>query len=294
VRERPDILVLGGGGRQGDAWMTGLLAALEDTHGFDLRECEYFVGTSAGSIVAAKILSGRRLQRPNRGPLAPTTAGADSPGQSPLQNWGVNSAMALAAPFARLGLRLGTLPGEIARSATLKLLPVSPGEALDFGGGFPPESIRFDGRLRVVAVERRSGKRVVFGSPGAPQATVEQALTASCSLPLVFPPAVIAGREYVDGAIWSTTNLDIAPATRDAQVLIVAPMTGLQGPFSAAVRAAARAALLLEASAMKTRGARTRIISPDRDAARSIGPNLMSDANLERTHAAGYAQGLVL
>ena len=31
---------------------------------------------------------------------------------------------------------------------------------------------RFDGRLRVTAVDRRSGRRVVFGSPGAPRAAV--------------------------------------------------------------------------------------------------------------------------
>jgi NTE family protein len=286
---RPDILVLGGGGRQGDAWMTGLLAGLEDAHGYDLRECEYFVGTSAGSVVGAKLATGRRLRRPDV--VRPDTSGVGSASgeQSPLPNWAANSAMAIAAPFAQIGIRLGRAPGEKLRGAALRLVPSSASEALDFRGMFEQQ---FDGRLRVVAVDRVAGRRVVFGSPGAPPATIEQALMASCALPLVFPPAVIAGREYIDGAIWSTTNADVAPATRDAQVLIVAPMASLHGPFSAPVRAASRTALLLEASAMKTRGARARIISPNRHSSVLIGRNLMSDAHLPETHAAGYAQGL--
>jgi len=288
VVTRPDILVLGGGGRQGDSWMTGVLAGLEDARGISFADCDYFVGTSAGAIVATKLAGERRLHRPSE------RAGAVSGGQSPVPNWAANSAMAIAAPFALLGVRLGTLPGELARSAVLRVVPTSATDTLDFHGAFPPSSVRFDGRLRVVAVERLSGKRVVFGAPGAPQATVEQALTASCSLPLVFSPAVIAGREYVDGATWSPTNADVAPATREAHVLILAPMASLHGPFHKGVRALSRAAMLLEVSALKARGVRVRIITPDRDSARSTGRDLMSRDGLRETLAAGYQQGLGL
>jgi predicted acylesterase/phospholipase RssA len=51
----PDILVLGGGGRQGDAWLTGVLAGIEDSSGLSFARCEYLVGTSAGAIVAARL-----------------------------------------------------------------------------------------------------------------------------------------------------------------------------------------------------------------------------------------------
>ena len=57
---RPDQLVLGGGGTLGEAWLRSLLAGLEDETGWDLRECDAFVGTSAGSIVAAVLAAGRR------------------------------------------------------------------------------------------------------------------------------------------------------------------------------------------------------------------------------------------
>src|SRR5436853_581814 len=50
-----DALVLGGGGILGEAWMTAVLAGLEESGGFDARACTHFVGTSAGSIVAAPL-----------------------------------------------------------------------------------------------------------------------------------------------------------------------------------------------------------------------------------------------
>ena len=64
MRSRPDVLVLGGGGVLGLEWIMGVLSGIEDASGFDLRECEYLVGTSAGSIAAARLLAGKRPGRP--------------------------------------------------------------------------------------------------------------------------------------------------------------------------------------------------------------------------------------
>jgi NTE family protein len=284
---RPDILVLGGGGRQGEAWMTGVLAGLEDAHRFDLRACEYFVGTSAGSVLATRLACGQVLRRPGE-----HVVGSASGEQLPMPDWAAHSAMAIAAPFAQLGLRFGTRPRELVRSGALRLLPSSVGAAIDFGDAFGTDGGRFDGRLRVAAVDRASGRRVVFGSPSAPGATIAQALSASCALPLTFAPVLIDGREYVDGAIWSPTNADAAPVGRETQVLILAPMASIYGPFHAGVRLASRATMLVEAAALRARGAGARIISPDRSSSLQIGRDLMSDARLEQTRAAGYAQGL--
>ena len=52
--------------------------------------------------------------------------------------------------------------------------------------------------------------------------------------------------------------------------------------------------MLLEVSALKARGVRVRIITPDRDSARSIGRDLMADARLQQTIETGYMQGLSL
>ncbi|MGB8881506.1 MAG: patatin-like phospholipase family protein, partial [Solirubrobacteraceae bacterium] len=65
MRTRPDVLVLGAGGVLGEAWMMGVLAGIEDGTGFDLRDCDYYVGTSAGSIVAAHLIAGQPPRRPS-------------------------------------------------------------------------------------------------------------------------------------------------------------------------------------------------------------------------------------
>src|SRR3954452_15965304 len=56
--EAPDVLVLGAGGVLGEAWMAALLSGLQEGSGFDPRDCDHFVGTSAGSIVAAGLAGG--------------------------------------------------------------------------------------------------------------------------------------------------------------------------------------------------------------------------------------------
>jgi predicted acylesterase/phospholipase RssA len=109
---------------------------------------------------------------------------------------------------------------------------------------------------------------------------------------MIFAPTVIDDVEYVDGALWSPTNADVAPAHRDAQVLIASPMASSHGPFNAAVRALSRTAVHLEAAALTARGASVRIITPDRNSAVSIGSDLMRDARLSQTLEAGYDQGL--
>jgi NTE family protein len=146
-----------------------------------------------------------------------------------------------------------------------------------------------------VAVDRESGRRVVFGSPGAPDATVAQAVQASCSVPWIFAPVTIDGREYVDGGVWSNTNLDIAPAGRATQVLCLNPIMSLDIAMASAfglLRAIAGSTSAIEILALRSRGAKVRMIGPSHDIARVMGRNLMDAARREEVLAGGYAQGL--
>ena len=54
------MLVLGGGGILGEAWLTAVLAGIEQGDGFDPCACGSYVGTSAGSIVATALVAGER------------------------------------------------------------------------------------------------------------------------------------------------------------------------------------------------------------------------------------------
>src|SRR4051794_39844344 len=249
----PDVLVCGAGGTLGEAWMRGLLHGLEDGAGLDFRDCEHFVGTSAGSIVAAVLAGGHRPQAGDDaarrwGEAAPDDATAAPPG-------GLDLAGVLATPL----VVAGHVPGAgLLRAAALSVGP-RPSRRMDRVGGLIGRlGASFqDGRLRIAAVDRARGNRVVFGAPGAPPASVRDAVLASCSVPWIFAPVKIGGREYVDGGVWSPTNLDAAPAGRGARVLVLAPLLG--GPW-AAVRAASSAALRIET--LRLRG-RVQTIAPD-------------------------------
>jgi NTE family protein len=304
MQTRPDVLVLGGGGIAGIAWITGVLAGIEDGSGVSLSSCEYFVGTSAGSVVAAHLVSGSRLPRPDPGIDGALAA---RPDRAPKPNAFPNWALALGGPGASIGMRLTASPGAFARAAALRLVsserppigPVLEGTfpfgSLEAGGELSAAGGRtWDGRLRVVAVEQRTGRRVVFGSPGAPDATLDQAVQASCSVPWLFAPVSIGGVDYVDGGIWSPTSLDAAPARQDTRVLCLCPTASPHGPLPFAIRAASRAATLVEAAVITGRGGRAQLIAPDRHAAGAIGTRLMGRESAADVLAAGYRQGLTL
>jgi NTE family protein len=298
---RPDILVLGGGGVLGEAWMMGVLAGIEDATGFDLRQCEYFVGTSAGSMVAAHLIAGRTPRRPAQlgGDLALAGTGASnslaSVGARAVRRAG---AMALTAgsAFAPLALGLSAPGGALLRAGMLRALP-RPSETLeDLRRQVAASGARFDGRLRIAAVDRRSGRRVMFGSPRAPVCPVADAVAASCSVPWLFAPVRIQGRDYVDGGVWSATNLDGAPARLHTHVLCLNPTANIAGTHSmlALIRSVARSAVSIEAMALRRRGAAVQTVAPSMDAAAAMGTNFMDREPRERTLVAGYRQGLAL
>ena len=226
----PDVLVLGGGGVLGEAWMMGVLAGIEDATGFDLRECEAFVGTSAGSIVSAHLAAGQSPRRPsnidNGSPEEEATSepvdGLASAALYAAKRAGA-SAMAAGAAFAPLALGVAAPGGAVMRAAMLRRIPTPREDLSRLRNRIERSGARFDGRLRVTAVDRRNGRRVVFGSPRAPDVSVAEAVQASCTVPWLFAPVEIQGREYVDGGVWSPTNLDAAPAGRDTHVLCLNP-----------------------------------------------------------------------
>src|SRR3982750_3735216 len=73
MTDRGKALVLGGGGVTGVAWEIGLLHGLAE-HGVDLSDADLLVGTSAGSVVAAQVLSGVPLVDLFEAQRAPATA----------------------------------------------------------------------------------------------------------------------------------------------------------------------------------------------------------------------------
>lgn len=307
VRTRPDILVLGAGGVLDEAWMGGVLAGIEDATGFDLRRCEFFVGTSAGSLVAARLAAGQRPDRPKATPAAAppdaSPATARAPGPRAVSDRAVRIvrstgawAFALGSPLASAALGLAEPGGAVARAAMLRVMAEPTDTPVRVRRALTRIEAAFDGRLRIAAVERRHGRRVVFGQPGSPIATVEQAVEASCAVPWMYTSVRIAGCDYVDGSVWSPTNLDVAPARRDTHVLCLNPIAGLAGPHPAMrlARETARARMLLESQSLRARGAHVRLLTPDADSVSALARSRRARDPRARALAAGYRQGLAL
>ncbi len=194
-----------------------------------------------------------------------------------------------ATPFAPLALATTSPAGAVARAAALAAAPRGKRSMPGLGRLVDEAGAEFDGRLRIAAVNRKSGKRVMFGAPGAPPATVAQAVLASCAIPWVFAPVEIDGREYVDGGVWSPSEPRRRPRTPRHRGAVPEPD-----------RRAAPAQLRVErggagrvARAEGPRRAR-RTIRPDEAAAEAMGGNFMDRSRAPQALAAGYAQGRAL
>lgn len=309
---RPDVLVLGAGGTVGAAWMGGVLAGIAGGAGIDFAACDHIVGTSAGAIVAADLLAGVEPRAagpaPRGAPAESDEAAAVSLGSETAaetkrrfgRNGGQNGsgrlreragrlgsgiATAAGGSLAPLALSVGRAPGALARASALARIETPDATLDDLGARIDRHGLHFDGRLRVVCVDRVRGRRVVFGSPGAPIASVGQAVQASCSIPWVYRGVRIGEDEYVDGAVWSPTNMDAAPALRETHLLCLAPMGGQLGRVERhpAVRAATTAAIGLETLALRRRGTVVQVVVPDAAADPA-----------EHARTTGYRQGLAL
>ena len=287
----PDTLVCGAGGTLGEAWMRGLLNGAADGAGIDFRGCRHFLGTSAGAIVAAVLAAGRAPDAGGDAAGAWNDAAADGaqlrePRLGAAGRAAGRLGAAAAAPVAPLALAATARGGAALRAAALRAVPARERRLDRLGHMLDRLGARFDGRLLIAAVDRRSGRRVLFGAPDAPEAAVRDAVLASCAVPGLFAPVRIGGREYVDGGVWSPTNLDAAPAGRGERVLCLVPTAG-----GGLLRAPTAALWTTESLALRARGATVETIRPDAASARAMGLNLMDGSRSAAVLAAGYAQG---
>src|SRR5499427_10990778 len=239
-RSRPRVgLVLGAGGVLGAAWMTGALPALQERLPRPLGDLDLIVGTSAGSVLAAALRCGISIdemvahQRGEAvGPLGAAAVDGLTGGPWP-------PAPQLRLGSARLMLSMLLTPHRVhptvGASAWLPLGRGNHGALRDMvralhchsfalpASGEPP-SDWVDAGTWIVAVDYDSGRRAVFGRPGAPPARLADAVVASCSIPGWYEPAVIGGRRYVDGAVRSPTSLGMLARAGVDEVFVLALM----------------------------------------------------------------------
>lgn len=259
-------LVLGGGGVTGIAWEIGLLLGLAE-HGLDLTEAETLVGTSAGSVVGALVACGEDLEEMYASQFA------DPSGEE----------------VAKMGA------GIIARFALAYLTPGSPSRKLRRIGrlamrariGDETERVEVirsrmgdrswpDRRLLITAVDAGSGEPAVFDkSTGV---DLVRAVSASCAVPLVWPPVVVNGRRYVDGGMRSPNNADLARGA--SHIIVFAPIVA---SYNRATRVDTQLFGLGPQVAWS-------VIAPDPEAAHAVNANMLDPKHRAQAARAGRQQ----
>jgi NTE family protein len=258
-RARPErsktALVLGGGGFTGGVYEIGALRALDLlTVNRTVNDFDVYVGTSAGSFVAAMISNGvtpeemMRVvdrQRPTLFPdldlgnlLRPNLTGfAKSAVTLPLRSvqllrgvagqLGQVSAMDLVLGLAE-GLPAGAYSGAGVERYLHAVLTSDEDRSDDFRG--------LEKELYITATDLDTCERIVFGADGWEDVPISTAVRASTALPMVYSPVKVRDRELVDGGIVSTTNLDIAVSAGAKFIVVVNPLVPYVNDFKTKIR----------------------------------------------------------
>ena len=239
-------VALAGGGPLGAIYEIGALVALDEALvGFDLADCDVYVGVSSGGMIASGLANGLTPRAMYQ--MFIETEAADDPFEPELL---------MRPALGEYGRRLAALP-ELFMSAARSYLeaPLSHGFFESFQrlarsvpaglfdnsgiGAYLTDLFTAPGRtndfrklrhkLFLVATDLDTGESVPFGTPGWDDVPIALAVQASAALPGLFPPVEIAGRYYVDGALIKTLHASVALKEGAKLLLCVNPLV----PFNA-------------------------------------------------------------
>ncbi|PPH19979.1 hypothetical protein C5C99_10475 [Rathayibacter sp. AY1C4] len=270
----PGALVLAGGGLAGIAWELGVLRGLADASPEAVRllldPSTTFIGTSAGSAVAAQLSTGTGLDESYEAQLQEESAeiGADVDGER-LQALfaaaveGATSPQDARRRIGTLALEAETLPEDTRRA----VISARVGDA-DW-----PEQ-----RLLITAVDTATGELRVFDRESG--VGLVDAISASCAVPGVWPPVSIDGVRYMDGGVRSGSNADLAAGAD--WVLIVTPLPGVGTPGAGLIPTGELDALA---------DSRVEVLYADEESVRAFGPNSLDPAVRAASARSGRAQG---
>jgi NTE family protein len=315
--------------------MTGALAAAQEVLQCAPGDVDLMLGTSAGSVLAAALRCGvsiDELVAYQRGEHIGALAGLGEVQAGPwprpprLRLGSPRLALAaLTAPhrlhpavqacawlpigrenhdhlYSMVHVLQSRIPSKAAASALLTA--TSAASATLDAAAAEAASGWVDQRTWVVALDYDSGRRVVFGRPGAPPANLAEAVAASCSVPGWYEPVVIDGRRYVDGGVISVTSLGLLAGQGVDEICVLAPMASLVADrryaphmqLERGVRSLLTYLLRREVRELRAAGVTVTVLTPGPQDLAVMGVNLMDprrrQAVLEtslRTSMAGLA-----
>jgi predicted acylesterase/phospholipase RssA len=257
-RRRPrrdkTALVLGGGGFTGGVYEIGALRALDLlTVNSSVNQFDVYVGTSAGSFIAALCANGvtpeemmRVVTRQGKLPFRDIDIGdllhpnlLEFARKGALMPWRatllarqmLTQRGAVSLMDAVLGLAEGLPSGAYTGAGIEKYLHKvlnEPGRTDDF--------TQLACELYLTATDLDTCERVIFGVDPTEEVPISTAVRASGAMPMVYSPVKVGERELIDGGIVSTTNLDIAIEAGAKFVVVINPIVPFINDFSGTVR----------------------------------------------------------
>jgi NTE family protein len=252
-RQSKTALVLGGGGFTGGVYQIGALRALDLLSvNRSVNQFDVFVGTSAGSMIAALAANGVTPEQMMRvvNDQVPMPFPNMQLGNLLRPNYGEMAAKAVRLPLHVVGVAR-TLARTLGSFSAMDLI-LALGDALPSGiytgkgveeylHGVLSEDGRTDDfrllehELYLAATDLDTCERIVLGAEGWDDIPISSAVRASTALPMVYAPYRVRERELVDGGIVSTTNLDIAVEAGAKFIVVVNPLVPYVNDFSKSI-----------------------------------------------------------
>jgi NTE family protein len=243
-------LVLGGGGFTGGVYEIGALRAIDLlATNRTVNQFDIYVGTSAGAFISSLVANGvtpeemmrvlnRHLPSPLRDIdlgtlLRPNYAGflkqsltlpfkVTGVVRELVENLGEISAVDLATGLA------AALPKGIYSSSGIERyvheVLADPDRTNDFR--------MLERELYLVATDLDTTERVILGEGEWAEVPISEAVAASGALPGIYEPVEINGREFIDGGIASTTNVDVAIERGAKFVVVINPLVPYVNDFA--------------------------------------------------------------
>jgi NTE family protein len=242
-------LVLGGGGFTGGVYEIGALRALDLLSvNRTVNQFDVYVGTSAGSFVAAAVANGVTPEEMMRVIVQQVpTPFPDARISSLLRpNYTEFLTRGLLIPW-RVAQLVRTLVRDLGQISAVDLV-VGLAEALP-SGLYTGEGIEryvrtilsdpdrtddfrlLQNELYLAATDLDTCERIVLGAADWDDVPISTAVSASSALPMIYKPVKIKDRELIDGGILSTTNLDIAVEAGAKFIVVVNPLVPYVNDF---------------------------------------------------------------
>jgi NTE family protein len=249
-RTSKTALVLGGGGFTGGVYEIGALRALDLLAvNRTVNEFDVYVGTSAGSFIAAMVANGVTPEEMMR------VVNRELP--APIRDIGLGSLLkpnyrgflhsALRMPLRSVGVvreLIANLPDVSAVDVVTGLSAVLPAGFYSGRGiehyvrgvlSDPDRADDFrllDSELYLTATDLDTTERIILGEGEWADVPISRAVAASGALPLIYEPVEVKGRELIDGGILSTTNVDVAVERGAKFIVVINPLVPFENDFS--------------------------------------------------------------